>query len=403
MERGDDLCGALQSSRPVWPLSVASTTTAMAMSQPDSRPGHLAATHPLLQRLSQTFGVTVKVAHKENQLHLLLEAEEVPAQQVLVEAVQRVIPYLQPEGVEQIRIYGRRIGEKTAAWYEAIALSALLSPDPKADSPSSDPLTAMPPADSDAPPPVSQVDPAMETQPPLAEESDPVLPDPWAPMTDPVIEPIAPVENRSAAGVEDASANPWDSLPEPISDPILEDPLILASELVDLMGPPATVADAEPETPAANPWDNLPDPVVEPDLEGTQPTLSEKLAEPFPALTPPATPATIPSDQKSPIPEPIKEPAPSPSPELQSWLQKPEALVLVLFSVVFVLWQAYISLLDEVAPQGSLSNRALAERLGVSPTTLRQRRAAEDFPQWSQALDPDGISWAYQKGVFVPV
>ncbi len=33
---------------------------------------------------------------------------------------------------------------------------------------------------------------------------------------------------------------------------------------------------------------------------------------------------------------------------------------------------------------------------------LRIRRSQPDFAEWSQQRDPEGISWKYQKGQFVP-
>ncbi len=37
----------------------------------------------------------------------------------------------------------------------------------------------------------------------------------------------------------------------------------------------------------------------------------------------------------------------------------------------------------------------LAKRLDVHPSTLRKRRREQDFAQWSQSRDPDGIAWQY--------
>lgn len=44
---------------------------------------------------------------------------------------------------------------------------------------------------------------------------------------------------------------------------------------------------------------------------------------------------------------------------------------------------------------GSLIQADLAKRLDVHPSTLRKRREEEDFAEWSQEKDPNGIPWQY--------
>jgi hypothetical protein len=83
-------------------------------------------------------------------------------------------------------------------------------------------------------------------------------------------------------------------------------------------------------------------------------------------------------------------------------LRKPEVVVLLLFVLVLILWQTYLSILEGAAPEGSLNGRELARRLSVSYSTISRRKHRDDFSQWSQALDPDGITWVYTEGVFVP-
>lgn len=83
-------------------------------------------------------------------------------------------------------------------------------------------------------------------------------------------------------------------------------------------------------------------------------------------------------------------------------MRKPEVVVLLLFVVVLVLWQTYLAIIERAAPEGSLNGRELARRLAVSYSTISRRKHRDDFMQWSQALDPDGITWVYTEGVFVP-
>ena len=44
-----------------------------------------------------------------------------------------------------------------------------------------------------------------------------------------------------------------------------------------------------------------------------------------------------------------------------------------------------------------LSEKDLAQRLGVAPATLEELRDQPDFYQWSQSKDPESVSWRYQK------
>jgi hypothetical protein len=43
-----------------------------------------------------------------------------------------------------------------------------------------------------------------------------------------------------------------------------------------------------------------------------------------------------------------------------------------------------------------LSQKALAKRLQVSVTSLRQWRSLPDFPAWSGGKDPEGTAWKYK-------
>jgi hypothetical protein len=88
--------------------------------------------------------------------------------------------------------------------------------------------------------------------------------------------------------------------------------------------------------------------------------------------------------------------------ESQNLLRRPEAVVLVIFVSVVLLWQLYLALIEEVAPEGYLSSYQLAQRLGVSASTVRRRKTRDDFSAWTQSLDPEGIAWAYSGGAYVP-
>lgn len=90
------------------------------------------------------------------------------------------------------------------------------------------------------------------------------------------------------------------------------------------------------------------------------------------------------------------------SPQEETLLQRPESVILLIFVSIFMIWQLYVDLMEEVAPEGSLSGRALAQRLNVSRSTISRRKEREDFGDWSQQLDPDEIAWVYRNGAFYP-
>ena len=53
----------------------------------------------------------------------------------------------------------------------------------------------------------------------------------------------------------------------------------------------------------------------------------------------------------------------------------------------------------------SLIQADLAKRLDINTSTLTRRRSDEDFSQWSQSKDPEGIAWKYlaENKIFVPI
>ena len=93
--------------------------------------------------------------------------------------------------------------------------------------------------------------------------------------------------------------------------------------------------------------------------------------------------------------------APEPTPTDQNLLDRPDAVVLVIVAIMVAFWQLYLALLEDSTPN-FLSGRSLAQRLGVDPSTISRRKDREDFHQWSQALDPEGIAWDYAEGGFWP-
>ena len=48
-----------------------------------------------------------------------------------------------------------------------------------------------------------------------------------------------------------------------------------------------------------------------------------------------------------------------------------------------------------------LTGAALARRLNVSPSTLRHKKNARNFGQWTSGHDPDGIAWYFDGQKFI--
>ncbi|MEM9216896.1 MAG: hypothetical protein AAGD25_21415 [Cyanobacteria bacterium P01_F01_bin.150] len=88
--------------------------------------------------------------------------------------------------------------------------------------------------------------------------------------------------------------------------------------------------------------------------------------------------------------------------DLDAFIRCPEALVFVFFTIAFFMWQTYVSIVKEAAPEGQLTGSKLAQRLGVNPSTISRRKEKPGFEEWSQSIDPDGLAWSYGDGFFVP-
>jgi hypothetical protein len=108
------------------------------------------------------------------------------------------------------------------------------------------------------------------------------------------------------------------------------------------------------------------------------------------------------ADLEKAIPTGAIEPSPDDTEgSVQAFLRRPEAVILIIFVSMIMLWQFYLDLLESVEST-SLSGRELAERLGTNQSTISRRKDQEDFGEWTQTLDPDGIAWIYQNPSFVP-
>ncbi len=161
--------------------------------------------------------------------------------------------------------------------------------------------------------------------------------------------------------------------------------------------PVALTADPAPITPAAAPA------IIEP--EAIQPVTLQANPWDEPAATstapmPASTAAVAPGSELEAI-----APAQSlQSLKLEAVLRRPEAVILLLFVSMIILWQAYLDLTESDWEESDvvLSSSALAKRLGVSRSTIYRRKNKAYFGAWTQTLDPDGIAWMYVTPKFVP-
>lgn len=242
----------------------------------------------LMNHTTRARGIVTHVVRRDACLYVLLEAEKIPHQQMMVNFVRDGLQRLAVESIDTIKVYGRRIGENTVAWNHEIQLQ-----------------------------PGHTSESSLEIQ---------VTQDPQ-PSSDPQI-----------VSTDVAATSPATPTSEQVDQTEVDD----ASQAIQADQFQAELSEADVP---------LPD-------------FSE---------------AAIDSD----------------------WLERPEALVLIVFASLFILWQVYLDLLEEADSEG-FSNRKLAQRLGVSYSTIIRRKEREDFSTWSQNLDPDGIAWVYADGKFVP-
>lgn len=84
----------------------------------------------LLTRQLQSQGTSVKAALKDGCLQLMLESEQVPEQQDVMEIVRDGITGLDTESIQKVKVYGRQTGDKSPTWAQEFDV------EPKAEFPS---------------------------------------------------------------------------------------------------------------------------------------------------------------------------------------------------------------------------------------------------------------------------
>jgi poly-gamma-glutamate capsule biosynthesis protein CapA/YwtB (metallophosphatase superfamily) len=84
----------------------------------------------LIGQALQTFGVTAKGSLENETLHLLLEAEQLPAEEACLRVAIKGLQRLQPNNIYGVTVYGRREGEQLPAWTQRVELKQRLASAP---------------------------------------------------------------------------------------------------------------------------------------------------------------------------------------------------------------------------------------------------------------------------------
>ncbi len=101
------------------------------MSQQDilnlAKEGDAKAIAFLIGQALQSFGVTAKASLENDTLHLLLEAEQLPAEEACLRVAVKGLQRLEPNNVYAVTVYGRRGGQQLPAWTQTVELKKRLT------------------------------------------------------------------------------------------------------------------------------------------------------------------------------------------------------------------------------------------------------------------------------------
>lgn len=98
-------------------------TTEQSNLQELAKQGNSKAIAALLNRFLQPKGITAKAAIKNNCLHLMLEAAQVPPKQPYVDSLRKGLTKLIPTAIQKIKIYGKQVSEDLPEWVEEFDFS----------------------------------------------------------------------------------------------------------------------------------------------------------------------------------------------------------------------------------------------------------------------------------------
>ncbi|WP_445174298.1 CapA family protein [Microcoleus sp.] len=104
------------------------------MSQQDilnlAKEGDARAIAFLIGQALESFGVTAKASRENDSLHLLLEAEQLPAEEACLRVAVKGLQRLQPNNIYSLTVYGRRSGQQLPAWTKTVELKKRQTPAP---------------------------------------------------------------------------------------------------------------------------------------------------------------------------------------------------------------------------------------------------------------------------------
>ena len=90
------------------------------MTQPNllklAKQGNAKALAAMLNQSLQPKSITAKVSRKDDYLHILLESAQIPDQKGAVSFIRNGLIKLEVESIKTVKVYGRQIGEESAAW-----------------------------------------------------------------------------------------------------------------------------------------------------------------------------------------------------------------------------------------------------------------------------------------------
>ncbi len=84
----------------------------------------------LIGQALQSFGVTAKATSENDTLHLLLESEQLPAEESCLRVAIKGLQRLQPNNIYSVTVYGRRGGQQLPAWTQTVELKKRLTSAP---------------------------------------------------------------------------------------------------------------------------------------------------------------------------------------------------------------------------------------------------------------------------------
>lgn len=81
-----------------------------------AKQGDVKAITALMNRVLESKGITAKATLRDSCLQIILEANQLPHQNALVEFVTKGITSLEVESIKSVKIYGRQVGEEFPVW-----------------------------------------------------------------------------------------------------------------------------------------------------------------------------------------------------------------------------------------------------------------------------------------------